>query len=427
MVSMNTEIKKIWERYEEAFCEFLRIPSVYDAATASSEMPCGEHVHRAYQYMMKICADAGLSIREYDHRAFSASLGEGERVDVASHLDVVEPGTGWTHDPFGAECENGRIYGRGAQDMKSGSWAAFLALLLLKESGVPLKREFRLVFGTDEERTMDDMKYYLSKAGKPAFAFSPDCEFPLYYGEKGALMWTLSGRYSGEIRHLTAGVQCNVVSPHAEAVLSDGTFLSKEGKAAHASRPDEGESATVALLKELRERLPNDPVIAGLSEFFADSYGVSAGLVRDDSNVGALTMNLGILSITEDGELSAQIDVRYPAGVTSEEIFAVFAKRFPELSPAMPYDDPPTMADPEDPNILALRQGYQEVMGKEPDLRISGGVSYAKVFGGNCVTFGPVPEDAEQLAHRKDEWISVEDCLKATEIYYRSFLKLNEI
>ena len=428
MVSMiSKEVRKIWEDHEEEFCGLIRIPSVYDESTVSSKMPCGEAVHRAYQYMMKICADAGLTIREYDNRVFCASLGEGERVDIASHLDVVEPGNGWTHDPFGADRENGRIYGRGTQDMKSGGWAAFLALLLLKESKVPLKREFRLVFGTDEERTMDDMKHYLHKAGRPGFAFSPDCEFPLYYGEKGALMWTLSGRYSGKIKHLTAGVQCNVVSPHAEAELRDGTFISKEGKAAHASRPEEGKSATVALLKELREILPDDNVITRLYGFFEDAFGQSAGIAKDVFPVGALTMNLGILSITDEGDLSAQIDVRYPAGVSSDKIFKVFSDYFSDLSPEMPYDDPPTMADPDDPHIKALQKAYEEVVGNEPELRISGGVSYAKVFGGNCVTFGPVPENAEKLAHQRDEWISVDACLQATEIYYKSFLKLNEI
>ncbi|MCR5675295.1 MAG: M20/M25/M40 family metallo-hydrolase [Lachnospiraceae bacterium] len=422
----HAALKKLWEEREDAFLKLLRIPSCYDAATVSEEMPYGAPVAEAFRYMKEICAEAGFAIREYDHRVFFASYGTGPRIDIASHLDVVEPGGGWTHDPFGAVKENGRIYGRGAQDMKSGAWASFLALKAFMDSGITPRREFRLVYGTDEERTMEDMRCYVRHAGLPVFAFSPDCEFPLYLGEKGAIMWTLSGKYSGEIRSLDAGVQCNVISPSAKAVLRDGTELSFAGRAAHASRPEEGENATVKLLAALCDRLPEDALIARLYAFFADPYGERAGIANRHPVMGKLTMNLGILKITEDGRLTAQIDVRYPADVRSEEIFRVFKEAFPELSPAMPYDDPPTLTDAEDPHIGALMQAYRGVTGEACDLRVSGGVSYAKVLG-NCVTFGPVPDNAAKLAHQRDESIAVEDCIRALEIYYESIVRMNAL
>lgn len=422
----HAALKSLWEEHEEAFRALLRIPSCYDAATVSEEMPYGAPVAEAWRTMKEICAEAGFVIREYEHRVFSASYGEGPRIDIASHLDVVEPGGGWSHDPFGAVKENGRIFGRGTQDMKSGAWASFLALKAFKDSGITPRREFRLVYGTDEERTMEDMRCYVRHAGLPVFAFSPDCEFPIYLGEKGAIMWTLSGSYSGEIKALDAGVQCNVISPSAKACLRDGTELSFTGRAAHASRPQEGENATVKLLAALRDRLPEDALIARLYAFFADPYGERAGIATRHPVMGKLTMNPGILKITEDGRLEAQIDVRYPAGVLSEEIFGVFKAAFPELSPTMPYDDPPTLADAGDPHIGALMQAYHAITGKTCGLVVSGGVSYAKVLG-NCVTFGPVPEDAARLAHQRDESIAVEDCIKALEIYYESIVRMNSL
>ena len=64
-----------------------------------------------------------------------AIRGEGGRhVGFAGHLDVVPPGPGWTGDPFVARIEDGRIYGRGANDMK-GAIAAFVAALSRFEQG----------------------------------------------------------------------------------------------------------------------------------------------------------------------------------------------------------------------------------------------------------------------------------------------------
>src|SRR5690606_8648725 len=114
-----------------------------------------------------------------------------ERIDVVSHLDVVEPGTGWENDPFSGAVMDGHVHGRGAQDMKGPLIATYYALKYIKDNRIPCNRELRIVIGCDEERTMDDMRYYLDKAKEPIFAFTPDGKFPYSYGEKGALMWTM--------------------------------------------------------------------------------------------------------------------------------------------------------------------------------------------------------------------------------------------
>ena len=63
--------------------------------------------------------------------------GSGKRLILSGHLDVVPPGDRetWTFDPWGADIREGRLYGRGACDMKGGVASILAAVRALKESG----------------------------------------------------------------------------------------------------------------------------------------------------------------------------------------------------------------------------------------------------------------------------------------------------
>ncbi len=70
-----------------------------------------------------------------------------------SHIDVVpvEDADQWTYPPFGAEIHEGRIWGRGAADMKGTVAAETMAMIILKESGVKLSGDLKLAVCADEE------------------------------------------------------------------------------------------------------------------------------------------------------------------------------------------------------------------------------------------------------------------------------------
>jgi acetylornithine deacetylase len=70
---------------------------------------------------------------------------------IQGHCDVVSVGSGWTKDPFGAERSDGKIYGRGAIDMKGGMAAALGAIAALKAAGVNLKADLLIASVVDEE------------------------------------------------------------------------------------------------------------------------------------------------------------------------------------------------------------------------------------------------------------------------------------
>lgn len=445
-------LNKAWNDNFEDFRALIRIPSVYDEETVTSSMPCGKAVNDALLFMRSLCEREGFKIKDYDGHAFSASYGSGDRVDIVSHLDVVAVDSDWDDDPFSGKRKDGRVYGRGTQDMKSGAFITFLALKILKDNGIVPLHEIRLVYGTDEERTMDDMRYYVEKEGLPAFAFSPDGRFPMAIGEKGALMWIMEGDFASKVQRLNIGIQPNVIPPFAEAEVSiagnatgtDATGMDAictsekfvtEGKAAHASRPEDGDSAGTKMFKLLYEKTGED-IWKRLYEAFSDPFGKGCGfdsmLPEDDGGIFAmLTVNPGIVSfergnnsgdanMPEDctGHFKAMIDCRYPMGVSSLDLTDKLAKLFPDFSVTLPYDDPPSMADPQSEYVKLLKGAYKMTTGKTCEPFVSGGVSYSKVFG-NCVTFGTVAEDSESLAHQRNESISESDCLEALEIYLK--------
>jgi len=79
--------------------------------------------------------------------------GGGRSLIINGHIDVVSAGDEerWTSPPFAAEIRDGRVYGRGAVDMKGGIAAAICALEALKAAGVKLKGDVIVEAVTDEE------------------------------------------------------------------------------------------------------------------------------------------------------------------------------------------------------------------------------------------------------------------------------------
>lgn len=113
-----------------------------------------------------------------------------------SHMDVVPAFKDyWSHPPFGAEIDSdGRIYARGAQDMKCVGAQYLAAVRALKRDNVQLKRTIHIVFVPDEEQGgfLGMAKFVLSdnfKALNVGFcldegmASETDC-FPVFYGER---------------------------------------------------------------------------------------------------------------------------------------------------------------------------------------------------------------------------------------------------
>jgi succinyl-diaminopimelate desuccinylase len=77
--------------------------------------------------------------------------GDGPTIALNAHGDVVPPGEGWTHDPYGGEMVDGKLYGRAAAVSKSDFATYTFALRALESLGAPLKGGVELHFTYDEE------------------------------------------------------------------------------------------------------------------------------------------------------------------------------------------------------------------------------------------------------------------------------------
>ncbi len=133
----------------------LRIPSVEGAAAPNA--PFGVETRQALDYALSVTEKYGLTTKNLDGYAAHAEWAapgvapDAPIVGALAHVDVVPAGDGWTHPPFGAEIDGGKIYARGAIDDKGPAMAALWAILALKECAVPLTRRIRLILGANEE------------------------------------------------------------------------------------------------------------------------------------------------------------------------------------------------------------------------------------------------------------------------------------
>jgi succinyl-diaminopimelate desuccinylase len=91
--------------------------------------------------------------------------GAGPCVHFNGHIDVVQAGAGWTLDPFAAVVKDGKIYGRGACDMKGGLAASIIAVEALIDSGAKLPGALEISGTVDEESGGFGGVHYLAQRG----------------------------------------------------------------------------------------------------------------------------------------------------------------------------------------------------------------------------------------------------------------------
>lgn len=449
-----------------------RIDSVRSSYEAGK--PYGEGPYQALMAAMHLCERYGFATKNYDNYVMTADLNAGApQLDILAHMDVVAPGDGWTvTKPFDPVVQDGKIYGRGTSDDKGPAMAALYAMRAVKELGLPVTKNCRLILGSDEECGSSDIVHYYAVEQEAPMTFSPDAEFPVTNVEKGQFRCELRAEFpaaagagagsasAGQAAILKAfrgGTTTNIVPGKAEAEvcgLDDdlirteaeavtkatgvkfnitgmlgGLRIHAEGQGAHASKPEGGKNAVLALL-QLLNRLPfvesaQRDILKKLEKCFpyGDHNGDALGIHVSDEISGSTTVSLNIVDVSET-KLYAKFDSRTSIAANEENTVKKAEALLQEQGFTVDAGyNPPHVVPEESPFIQTLLQAYETVTGLKGRCAAIGGGTYVHHLK-NGVAFGAVGETTDTHMHGADEFMLIEELKQAAKIYALSIAEL---
>ena len=379
--------------------ELVRIRSVIEPNTGGSEQGVALYIANVLREMglaptleevipgrpNLICDWRGTNFQPEKHKTL---MFEG-------HTDVVTEGDSrrWTYPPFDAELVNGRLYGRGAADMKAGVAAAICALDAVRRTAPDLAGRIRLGFVVDEEGMMAGIKHFIERGWARevdgAIVCEPE-ENELCLFQKGAMRVTVE----------VAGVM------------------------AHGAMPYAGVNPITALAEVIRR-------VEALEGLEQSRWG-------EHPHLGLPWFTPTILNAPTSGEAqlnvmperaSLALDIRTLPGQDHDDLLNKLrniaqevSRRDSRLSVTVDLFEsrPATQTPADDPLVKALERAYPLVMESAPKY---GGVpgatdgTFLHLAGVPIVTVGP---GDRTIPHQRDEFVEVEALMKAAKLYAAS-------
>jgi acetylornithine deacetylase/succinyl-diaminopimelate desuccinylase family protein len=307
------------------------------------------------------------------------------------HADTVPAGGGWTRDPCGGEIADGRLYGRGAADMKGGLAAMIAAVEAVVRSGLGISGCLTVAAMMDEEETQDGTRFAVEHGLRGDFAI---------VGEPTSLLPVIAHKGDAVIEIETRGVE------------------------AHGSTPDAGVSAidqmadVLVELRALSERMKarRDPVVGHPTLHVGTIQGgVSPWMVAGRCRI---TIDRRVLPGERAEDIVHEVeDVVDRVGNRHENFrgavrLVAFAR--------------PMKTAVANPVVAAIRDATAEVLGRDPgvhgwsatcdaNIHVNDGDTPAIVFG---------PGSIERDAHRPDESVAISELVAAAKIYALTTLRL---
>ena len=330
--------------------------------------------------------------------------GEGRVVALNAHGDVVPPGEGWTHDPYGAEIEDGTLYGRASAVSKCDFSTYTFAVRALEAVAKPSKGSVELHFTYDEE----------------------------FGGELGP-GWLLANGHTRPDLMMAAGFSYQVVTAHNGCLQMEVTV---HGRMAHAAIPDSGVDAlqaAVVLLNALYAQNTLYKSIRSQVEGITHPY-LNVGLIQGGTNTnvipGKVMFKLDRRMIPEENPADVEAQIRevlanavrdHNAKRDPQDAVHIDIKRILMANAMKPLAGNQALVD-------ALQKHGGEVFG-EP-IPALGTPLYTDVRlyverGIPGVIYGAGPRTVlESHAKRADERIVLEDLRRATKVVARSLSDL---
>jgi succinyl-diaminopimelate desuccinylase len=378
------------------FCqELVRVPSVNRPEAGLSEAPAAELVASR----MRAFGWDPLVEEAAPGRPNVIAVLEGDRPGPAllfeGHTDVVSEGdaSAWSHDPFGGHIVDGRLYGRGSADMKSGVAAMLHAAHAVTHSG---SFPGRVVVAAlvDEEGMMLGVKDFVARGHADGIDAAIVCE-----PEAGEVCTTQKGAVRVLVR--------------------------ARGRMAHGAMPERGRNPVDALarflagVRDLAGALAADP---GPHPHLGHTY-----LTPTVMSGGELAQ-LNVIP----AEASVALDVRTIPAVGNERVVeklrevaaAVAATTGVLLAVVVLEDRPSTETAVDEPVVQAVLAAHEAVTG-EP-ARIGGvpgatdGTILWRDAGLPVVVYGP---GGKWIAHQVDEYVEVADLCTAADVYVEAAVR----
>ena len=321
----------------------------------------------------------------------------GRTVALNAHGDVVPPGEGWTHDPYGGEIEGGSLFGRAAAVSKSDFASFTFALRALEAVAKPSQGSIELHFTYDEE-----------------------------FGGILGPGWLLKNKLTKPDLMIAAGFSYEVVTAHNGCLQMEVTV---HGKMAHAAVPDTGIDALQgathilnALYAQNTEYKKVSSKVAGINHPYLNVGRIEGGT---NTNVipGKVMFKLDRRMIPEENPVEVEANIRrviaeaaaQKPGITVEIKRMLLANSMQPLAGNKPLVD-------------AIQKHGEQVFG-EP-IKAMGTPLYTDVrlyveAGIPGVIYGAGPRTVlESHAKRSDERVVLEDLRRATKVVARTLADL---
>ena len=307
-------------------------------------------------------------------------------IAFAGHVDVVPTGdiNNWSINPFGGEVKEGKVWGRGAADMKSGI-AAFIAAV------------------SDFLKDNKNLKDF----GSISFIITSDEEGKAINGTKKVVDWlkakseTISGCIVGEPTNVTRMGDTLKIGRRGSFTGS----LTVTGIQGHVGYPHLAENPINSLLKML-EPFSKIYLDEGTKDFQPSSIMITSIDVNNDA------------SNVIPGEVKAKFNIRFNTLHSASSLKAMLEKQFSDITSNYKFDffcnAEPFLTD-DDFLKTTLQKSIQKVVNINPEKSTSGGTSDARFISKICpvIEFGLVGK----TMHKIDENVEVNDIINLTKIY----------
>lgn len=323
--------------------------------------------------------------------------GEGRTIALNAHGDVVPPGDGWTHEPYGAEIVDGKLYGRASAVSKSDFASYTFAVRALESLGLPLKGGIELLFTYDEE----------------------------FGGELGP-GWLLRHKLIQPDFLIAAGFAYQVITAHNGCLQLEVTV---HGKMAHAAIPHTGIDAlqgATAILNALYQQNQLYQSITSNFEGIEHPY-LNVGRIEGGTNTnvvpGKVVLKLDRRMIPEENPVEVEATIRRVIADAAATVpgITIEIKRLLIANAWKP--------DTRNAELVQTLQKHGEQVFGEP-IPTSGTPLYTDVrlFGAAGIPsaiYGAGPRTVfESNAKRSDEHLVLEDLRRATKVVARTLFDL---